>query len=815
MRRFLKVGCNLFGASVAAVAIVAVAEAQPAIERVSVSSTGQQANADSMDPSISADGRFVAFISEATNLVAADTNGYPDVLLRDRLTGITERISVSSAGEQANGKSYYYSWGGPSVTADGMLVAFTSAASNLVPGDTNAQLDVFVRDRSSGATERVSVTSAGAQGNDWSDQPAISADGRFVAFRSNARNLVPGDTYALPDIFVHDRQTGETTRVSVASDGSEGNGASWRPAISADGRFVAFLSGASNLIPNDTNGRADVFVHDRQTGVTECVSSGVSASWGLDSAAISADGRLVAFVFTSDYVDFPCSGCGVYVRDRLTGETTLAKSGVSGVVHSDVAISEDGRHVGFDELWCAGCPRESQYWFDGITIYDTVSRTLRSVIGASWSGYEGTAYFYSPAISGEGRWVAFASSGSDLVAGDTNGMNDVFVLERWGETAPPDTAITFGPCGLVASGTSVPICWEGSHDPAVPIGLLYSWRLDSGVWQPFSTATCATLTALPPGVHIFGVKAKDADGKEDPTPAQCQFTVDLSAPSVSISSPTHGHTVRGVVNISVSASHPGGVQMVEFYIAGGLAYTDTSAPYLYSWDTRPAAVPEQLTAICAKAYAQDGGSAWACIRVNVDNTTFDDVPKTASVWPYVEALAAHSITAGCSTNPPLYCPSDGITRAQMAVFLCRAAGKGPLDLATPTFCDVPKTNPYYGWIERLADPDSWGDNPPTIGCALFPCKQYCPWKSVTRDEMAAFLVRATGKQPMPSCSGTFADVGAYWACPYVERLADPASWGGTAVTGGCATNPLRYCPKSAVTRGQMAVFLVRAFGIPL
>ena len=274
--------------------------------------------------------------------------------------------------------------------------------------------------------------------------------------------------------------------------------------------------------------------------------------------------------------------------------------------------------------------------------------------------------------------------------------------------------------------------------------------------------------------------------------------------------------MKGVVTITASVSDLSGIDRVEFYVRGQLLCAEATAPYSCDWDSRPLSVAEGPAEICVRALDSCGHASQYCMIVNVDNTTFDDVAKAESIWRYVEALVARGITSGCSTSPPLYCPSANITRAQIAVLLCRAAGKGPLDKPTPTFCDVPKTNPYYGWIERLADPDSWDGSPPTIGCAWLPCKKYCPTQLVTREQMAAFLVRATGKQPMPSCSGIFSDVPpGSWACPYIERLADPASWGGTAVTSGCATNPRRYCPKDPVTRGAMAVFLVRAFGIPL
>ena len=243
-----------------------------ATERVSVDSAGNQGDGPNSTPAISGDGRFVAFYSYASNLVAGDTNtcpgtlndpSCPDVFVHDRQTGVTERVSVDSAGNQANGQSV-----GSAISADGRFVAFLSLADNLVAGDTNGFEDIFVHDRQTGATERVTVNSSG--GETTCDVPpnlctstgAISADGRFVTFSSKVSNLVAGDTNADYDIFVHDRQTGATTRVSVDSGGNEGNSSSFDLDISGDGRFVAFDSFASNLVAGDTNGHGDVFFHD-------------------------------------------------------------------------------------------------------------------------------------------------------------------------------------------------------------------------------------------------------------------------------------------------------------------------------------------------------------------------------------------------------------------------------------------------------------------------------------------------------------------------------------------------------------------------
>jgi hypothetical protein len=184
--------------------------------RVSVGAGGRQANSSSFGAAISADGRFVAFLSVASNLVAGDTNGAEDVFVRDRVAQVTRRVSVGPGGQQSNGGSFL-----PAISADGRFVAFNSLASNLVPPgvDTNNTGDVFVRDRKVQVTRRVSVGPGGQQANGDNFEPAISAHGRFVAFTSEASNLVAGDTNATYDVFVRDRKAQVTRRVSVGSGG--------------------------------------------------------------------------------------------------------------------------------------------------------------------------------------------------------------------------------------------------------------------------------------------------------------------------------------------------------------------------------------------------------------------------------------------------------------------------------------------------------------------------------------------------------------------------------------------------------------------
>ncbi len=264
-------------------------------ERVSVDSNGGEADANADDDrlSISANGRFVAWDTPATNLVPGDANGAQDVFVHDNESGITERVSISSSGEQGNGFSAR-----SAISADGRFVAFQASATNLVPNDSNGQTDIFVRDRHAGTTERITINNEGAEADGGSFGASISDDGRFVAFASSATNLVDGDTNDTTDVFIRDRLTGTTERVSVNDGGVQGNGDSSVPSITPDGRFVSFQSTANNLVGDDTNGVKDVFVRDRQDGTTERVNvdssgnqaNGASASYVL---SISADGRFV------------------------------------------------------------------------------------------------------------------------------------------------------------------------------------------------------------------------------------------------------------------------------------------------------------------------------------------------------------------------------------------------------------------------------------------------------------------------------------------------------------------------------------------
>ena len=421
--------------------------------RVSLATGGTEGDGSSSSPSISADGRYVAFASFATNLVSGDTNARVDIFVHDTQSATTTRASLATIGMEGDGSS-----SSPSISADGRYVVFYSLASNLVYGDTNGARDIFVRDTLSGTTTRVSLATGGTEANDDSWSPSMSADGRYVAFESDATNLVSGDTNARSDIFVHDTQSSTTTRVSLATDGSEANGGSTIPCISADGRYVAFTSTANNLIFADNNGSSDVFVHDTQTGILHLASN--PDAWGLangdsGSPSISADGRYVAFHSSStNMVSGDTNGAAdIFVNDTQTSTTTrvsLATGGTEANSHSLApAISADGRYVAFNST-ATNLVSGDTNGIGDIFIHDTQSGTTTRVSLAT-GGTEGDGHADNPAISANGRYVLFHSNSTNLVSGDTNGAYDVFMNDTMISTT---TRVSLATGGTEGNGHS-------------------------------------------------------------------------------------------------------------------------------------------------------------------------------------------------------------------------------------------------------------------------------------------------------------------------------------------------------------------------
>jgi len=440
-------------------------------ERVSVDTTGSDADSASSNPSTSSNGSYVAFQSDATDLVAGGSNGSMHIFVRDRQTPTTTQVSVDSAGNEANAAS-----SSPSISSDGRYVAFESDATNLlgVGNDTNAWPDIFVHDLQTGTTTRVSVYSDETESIDPSNNPSICSDGRYVAFESGGElDLTAIEILLLFDVFVHDRDTDgdgiydepgavSTIRMSEDSAGNEANAASGSPCISSDGRFVAFESSATNLVAAGSNGLIHIFVHDRDTDgdgiydepgevstVQVSVDSTGTEGIGGDSSScsISGDGRYVAFV--SDATNLVGVGndnnvsTDVFVHDRQTGATTrvsVDSAGAEGNNNSNFpSISGDGRFVAFesDATNLVGVGNDNNVSTDvfvhdrdtdGDGLYDEPGAVSTIRVSVDLAGVEGNGNSNAPSISADGSSVTFESDADNLVGvgNDNNGAPDIF-----------------------------------------------------------------------------------------------------------------------------------------------------------------------------------------------------------------------------------------------------------------------------------------------------------------------------------------------------------------------------------------------------
>jgi Tol biopolymer transport system component len=397
----------LFGKSLVVAAVLAVAFSPTASASFSLLRPLTRGNGDSTTPVISADGRYVAFPSLASNLVFGDRNGVSDMFVKDLRTGL-----VRSASRGGDGPSF----DPPALSADGRFVAFVSSATNLVPGDTNGVDDVFVTDMVSGRVSRVSGGNGPAYGS-----PAISADGRYVAFRSEASTLVEGDTNSVADVFLADRVSGSVRRISTSFDGVQGDKLVHHGlAMSADGRFVVFPSAATNLVPGDTNGSVDMFVKDVVSGAVERVN--VSASGEQTSSytlmpAITPDGSRVLFVAWGDTLvpgdteDTP----DIFMKDRRSGAITRVNTRADGVV-SDAqpyqpSVSADGRYVVFSSL-ASNLVRRDTNNVDDVFLKDMRSGSVMRL--SERFGRQGNDFSLAPSISADGRSVVFSSKATNL-----------------------------------------------------------------------------------------------------------------------------------------------------------------------------------------------------------------------------------------------------------------------------------------------------------------------------------------------------------------------------------------------------------------
>ena len=482
---------------VASLFSAATAQAQEPIVRANLSSTGAEATRHSyatpLRQVISADGRFVVFTSADTNLVPNDTNGFDDVFVRDLVAGTTIRVSVATGGAEGNGESTE-----ASLTSDGRFVVFTSEADQLVANDTNGTWDIFVHDRdpdgnglfdeSNATTERVDVASDGTEANNGSTVPSISDNGDKIAFRSSSTNLIANDKNGKADIFVHVRSTGLTARVSKATSGVAADGDSDQPQISGDGSAVVFRSIATNLAGIDGNGDWDIFVRDLVNSVTERVSTdanGVNANHASDTPTITSDGRYVCFrsPATNLFPENDPNGNSqdVFVKDRLTGAVdcmTIDSQGFAGRDGNGGSISPDGTKVAFYSGYPLFVPVDTNAASD-VFVRDVATKAIvcASVncmgIPAAGGSDDGIG------LSSDGRYVVFDSLSSELVSGDTNNAYDVFV----NDLTNPGFQAYWANYGAGWPGTKGIPSFTASGDPefgaTIDLQVANSW----GKWQ--------------------------------------------------------------------------------------------------------------------------------------------------------------------------------------------------------------------------------------------------------------------------------------------------------------------------------------------
>ncbi len=749
------------------VAPIGGASASEVIETVLVSrgtGDGSPSNGRDTDPAISADGNTIAYKSGSTNLVPYDYNGAEDIFVRDRITGITSLVSVHTDGSPSNDDSR-----APAISADGNTIAYYSLATNLVADDTNDRLDVFAYDRSTGVTRRVSVASDGSEGNDHSTAPSVSGDGSIIVFESAATNLVAGDTNNRSDIFAHDLATGTTTRVSVASDGSQIDLHSTNPAVSADGRVVTYQSG-------------DVFVYDRNTGIrtrTSIATDGGPANEGAWNPVISGDGSTIAYssMSTNLVPGDTNNDSDIFVYSRIDGTTTR------------ISVGFDGAEANDDSL--------------------------------------------SPAISSDGKTIAYSSDATNLVSGAVGPYIDIFVTEIG--NSPDASGFTATIAEDTPVGTELGTVTASDPDDD-PVSYEITAGNDAGVFAIGSSGTVTlagaldyettshyelTVTVSDGGLSDTATVTIDVtDVNERPNISGLTTTVAEDAPpgtvlgSVAASDPEDDGLTFAISNGNdngLFAVDGGGVVTVE----GALDFETTSS-YDLDVEVSDGELADTATVTVAVTDVNEAPVAIGfATSVPEDTASGTELGTVTASDPDDDPLS-FTITAGndaglFSINGTgvvgLVAAIDYQTAAEHVLEVTVSDGELSATATVTINVTADGVGRFTDTVGSIFAVDiEWlAISGITQGCNPPVNDEFCPDDFVTRGQMAAFLVRAldlpaTGDDYFGDDDGTiFEDA--------INRLA------ASGITKGCnpPTNDT-FCPNGNVTRGQMAAFLVRALG---
>ena len=498
--------------------------------RISVSAGGAQANSNSFVSTLTSDGRYIAFESLASNLVSTNTNGKSQIYIKDTSTGGIQLISMNGSGVAGNANSVE-----PSISGDGRYVAFTSDATNLIANDGNGLRDVFIFDRNSSSIMRVSPS--GVEPNGISHMPYLSRDGKYLVISSLATNFAVNDTNSFRDIFLYQLSSGILKRINTSATGEQANSDSFASGISSDGNYVAFVSSASNLAPNDSNSVYDIFLFDNTTGKNELISVASNGTLGNNVStwpSVSDDGRIVAYIsLATNLVTGDTNGkYDVFMRDRKFSTTTRISVDSTGNQANEFSwhpfVSGNGRYLVFWSFASNLIANDNNGQGD-IFIHDRIKNTLER-INVDTTGSEANSLTdRSLGVSHDGLIVSFNSFASNLVVGDSNLSSDVYTRLRDAplNTVPIANAGTAQSQECTAGSATFQLDGSASVDADEDV-LSYTWAGDFG-----SISGVNPSLSLPLGLHTTTLTVNDGHGGSASANVDLRVT-DTKAPALSV-----------------------------------------------------------------------------------------------------------------------------------------------------------------------------------------------------------------------------------------------------------------------------------------